>query len=200
MAEEEKALMREQMEMLTRLVGESRQMEETRTNVSQGSKEGEVKLVKLTVQDDIGSYLIMFERVMRAYEVKENWSAVKLAPQLTGKAQQAYAAMRAEDAGTYKLLKEAILCRYDISDETYRQRFREMVKKEDKTVSELAVRLDDLLQKWTKDCKTVAEVRDLMVCEQLLNVLPRDLKIWVSERKPKMSTEAADMADNYVRA
>eukprot|EP00731_Ephydatia_muelleri_P012036 Em0006g930a len=188
------------MEMLTRLVGESRQMEETRTNVSQGSKEGEVKLVKLTVQDDIGSYLIMFERVMRAYEVKENWSAVKLAPQLTGKAQQAYAAMRAEDAGTYKLLKEAILRRYDISDETYRQRFREMVKKEDKTVSELAVRLDDLLQKWTKDCKTVAEVRDLMVCEQLLNVLPRDLKIWVSERKPKTSTEAADMADNYVRA
>ncbi|KAL5489194.1 hypothetical protein EMCRGX_G018260 [Ephydatia muelleri] len=199
-AEEEKALMREQMEMLTRLVGESRQVEETRTNVSQGSKEGEAKLVKLTVQDDIESYLVTFERVMRAYEVKENRWAVKLAPQLTGKAQQAYAAMRAEDAGTYQLLKEAILRRYDISDETYRQRFRETVKKEDETVSELAVRLDDLLQKWTKDCKTVAEVRDLMVREQLLNALPRDLKIWVSERKPKTSTEAADMADNYVRA
>ena len=28
-------------------------------------------------------------------------------------------------------------------------------------------------------------------------ILPRDLKIWVSERKPKMSTETADMADNY---
>eukprot|EP00731_Ephydatia_muelleri_P013583 Em0007g893a len=199
-AEEEKALMREQMEMLTRLVGESRQVEETRTNVSQGSKEGEAKLVKLTVQDDIESYLVTFERVMRAYEVKENRWAVKLAPQLTGKAQQAYAAMRAEDAGTYQLLKEAILRRYDISDETYRQRFRETVKKEDETVSELAVRLYDLLQKWTKDCKTVAEVRDLMVREQLLNALPRDLKIWVSERKPKTSTEAADMADNYVRA
>ena len=124
----------------------------------------------------------------------------KAAPQLTGKAQQAYAAMRAEDAGTYQLLKEAILRRYDVSDETYRQRFRETVKKEDETVSELAVRLDDLLQKWTKDCKTVAEVRDLMVREQLLNALPRDQKIWVSERKPKTSTEAADMADNYVRA
>eukprot|EP00731_Ephydatia_muelleri_P020019 Em0012g844a len=117
-----------------------------------------------------------------------------------GKAQQAYAAMRAEDAGTYQLLKEVILRRYDILDETYRQRFRETVKKEDETVSELAVRLDDLLQKWTKDCKTVAEVRDLMVREQLLNALPRDLKIWVSERKPKTSTEAADMADNYVWA
>ena len=149
--EEEKALMREQMEMLTRLVGESRQVEETRTNVSQGSKEGEAKL---TVQDDIESYLITFERVMRAYEVKESRWAVKLAPQqLTGKAQQAYAAMRADDAGTYQLLKEAILRRYDISDETYRQRFRETVKKEDETVSELAVRLDDLLQNGQKTAK-----------------------------------------------
>ena len=53
---------------------------------------------------------------------EERW-AVKLAPQLTGKAQQAYAAMKVEDAGTYRLLKEAILRQYDISEETYRQRF-----------------------------------------------------------------------------
>ena len=71
MAEEEKALMREQMEILTRLVGEYRQVEEMRTNVSQGSKEGEAKPVKLRVQDGIKSYLITFERVMRMYEVKE---------------------------------------------------------------------------------------------------------------------------------
>ena len=90
----------------------------------------------------------------RAYEVKENRWAVKLAPQLTGKAQQAYAAMRAEDAGTYQLLKESILCRYDISDETYRQRFRETVKKEDETVSELAIRLDDLLLKTAKPLRS----------------------------------------------
>ena len=38
-----------------------------------------------------------------------------------------------------------------------------------------------------------------LVREQLLNALPRDLKMWVSELKPKTSTEAADMADNYVR-
>ena len=57
---------------------------------------------------------------MRAYEVKEERWAVKLAPQLTGKAQLAYAAMKMEDAGRYDKLKEAILRRYDISEETYR--------------------------------------------------------------------------------
>ena len=74
---------------------------------------------------------------MRAYEVKEKRWAVKLAPQLTGKAQQAYAAMKVEDAGTYRLLKEAILRRYDISEETYRQRFRDAERKDSESVSEL---------------------------------------------------------------
>ena len=55
---------------------------------------------------------------------------MKLAPQLTGKAQQAYAAMKMENGGRYDKFKEAILQRYDISEETYRQRFREPSKKE----------------------------------------------------------------------
>ena len=79
---------------------------------------------------------------------------MKIAPQLTGKAQQAYAAMKAEDAGNYQLVKKAILRRYDISEKTYRQRFRDAVMK-DEMVSELDVRLTDLFLKWTKGCKTV---------------------------------------------
>eukprot|EP00731_Ephydatia_muelleri_P003022 Em0001g3022a len=62
---------------------------------------------------------------------EERW-AVKLAPYMTGKAQLAYAAMRAEDTGSYRCLKDAILRRY-ISEETYRRRFREAVKKEEET-------------------------------------------------------------------
>ena len=119
----EKNQMREQMEMLRRVVEESRRPEEPRMRPT----EGEAKLVKLTEQDDIESYLTTFERIMRAYEVKDERWAVKIAPQLTGKAQQAYAAMKAEDAGNYQLVKEAILRRYDISEQTYRQRFRDAV-------------------------------------------------------------------------
>ena len=192
--------MREQMEMLRKLVEDSRRTEETRTPAGRAGKEGEAKLVKLSEQDDIEAYLTTFERVMRAYEIKEERWAVKLAPYLTGKAQLAYAAMRAEDTGSYRCLKDAILRRYDISEETYRRRFREAVKKEEETVSELTVRLNDLLQKWTKECKTVEDIRDMMVQEQLLDALPRELKIWVAERKPKTSKEAAELADNYLRA
>lgn len=89
----ERTQMKEQMEMLRRLMEDTRQASEARASTSRNPSEGEIKLVKLSEQDDIEAYLTTFERVMRAYEVKEERWAVKLAPQLTGKAQQAYAAM-----------------------------------------------------------------------------------------------------------
>ena len=73
--------------------------------------------------------------------------SVGTSSQLTGKAQQAYAAMPQSSAGKYADLKAAILRRYDINEETYRQRFRGVAHKENKTYRELAVRLMDLLTK-----------------------------------------------------
>ena len=48
----------------------------------------------------------------------------KPALQLAWCAQQAYASIRAEDGLVYTEVKKAILTRYDIIQETYRQRFR----------------------------------------------------------------------------
>jgi len=74
-----------------------------------------VKLTKLTDSDDIESYLTTFERMMTAYNVPNSRWAFKLAPQLSGKAQKAYAAMESEQATDYAQVKEAILRRYDIN-------------------------------------------------------------------------------------
>ena len=56
---------------------------------------------------------------MQVYEVDPARWAFKLAPQLTGRAQQAYAALPAAEIGDYERLKDAILRRYDISEETH---------------------------------------------------------------------------------
>ena len=116
--------MRGQMEVMRKLVEDSRKAAETRTPADQEQvgREGEAKLVKLSEQNSIEAYLTTFQRVMHAYEIKEEQWAVKLAPYLTGKAQLAYAAMRAEDTDSYSCLKEAILQRYDIYEEMYAMR------------------------------------------------------------------------------
>jgi hypothetical protein len=73
------------------------------------------------------------------------------------------AGMGADEAKDYAKLKRAILRRYDINDESYRQQFRAAVKKSDETNRELVARLNDLAGKWMKtnddkrhDCERAA--------------------------------------------
>lgn len=57
--------------------------------------------------------------------------AFKIAPNLAGKAPLAYAAMNSDDAKDYELVKEtAVLQRYNINTEMYRQRSRTTKKQE----------------------------------------------------------------------
>ena len=44
------------------------------------------------------------------------------------------------------------------------------------------------------------KLRDLVVKEQFLNVLPSGVHMWVNERKPKTSAEAVALADDYLQA
>ena len=125
--------------------------------------------------------------------------AYRLAPQLTGRAQQAYAAMPAGEAGDYEALKVAILKCYDISEETYRQRFREATLKETETYRELAIRLTDTLTKWMKErSHSVEAVLEQVAIEQFMSKLPREVHIWVQEKKPDTVLQAGQLSDDYV--
>ena len=156
--------------------------------------------MKLTEEDDIEAYLTTFERLLVVYEVKKEHWAFRFAPQLVGKAQQAYAGMSVADAGDYEKLKAAALRRYDITEESYRQRFRSTKLKAGESVTESLARIRDLAGKWMKSAKTKEEVIDLVLMEQLLMMLPENVRLFVKERKPKTSAEASKLADDYIVA
>ena len=69
--------------------------------------------------DAIEAYLTTFKRQMKVYEIEKARWVFKLAPQLSGRAQQVYITMDTKDASNYNKLKEEILKRYDITDESY---------------------------------------------------------------------------------
>ena len=85
--------------------------------------------------------------MMAVYSVEEESWAYKLVPLLTGKAQQAYAAMKPEDAGKYPEVKATVLRQYDINEETYWQRFRSTTHQEGEFYSEVITHLGDLVKK-----------------------------------------------------
>ena len=137
---------------------------------------------------------------MSAYSIPEDRWSFKLAPQLVGKAQQAYAAMNPDEAGNYEQLKAAILRRYGINEEGYRQRFRQARKKQEESNKEFATRLQDLTNKWMQECTSMEELKDHIVMEQLIDTLPSAVRIYVKEHKPKTSEEAGELADDYIQA
>ena len=59
------------------------------------------KLTKLTEEDDVEAYLTTFEQMMAMFGVERTRWAYMLAPQLTGRAQKAFAAMGEDQAGNY---------------------------------------------------------------------------------------------------
>ena len=186
--------MHKQMELLHHLVSENaapaRRVRETDA----------VKLTWLSDSDDIEAYLTTFERMMGAYDIAKECWPFKLTPQLTGKAQQAYAALPPDGARDYDEVKAAILRRYNINEETYRQRFRSLKVREGEAPRELVTRLTHLATRWTRECTSKKELLDLMIKEQLLRMLPEDVRIWVNKRKPKNSQEAGELAENYLQA
>ena len=96
---------------------------------------------------------------------------------------------------------QAILHRFDINEETYRQRFRSVRRTGTESYAELGVRLTDLFNKWTEvaegDAKKLAE---MVIQEQLVANMPQDLQVWIRERKPSSVKEAAKWADDYIMA
>eukprot|EP00731_Ephydatia_muelleri_P026771 Em0018g871a len=187
--------MQTHMAALMKLVEDSQ-----KAKVVSPKRELSVKLVPLSDKDDIEAYLVTFERVMTAQKVEESCWSQYLAPQLTGKAQLAFAALPGEDSGNYEAIKTAILQRYDITEEAYRRRFRGITRGSGETNRELSVKLMDLLRKWMKSCTSMEEIQELIGMEQFLNTLPANKRLWVMERKPKTCIQAGELVDEYEHA
>ena len=159
----------------------------------------DVKLVPLSAKDDIEAYLVTFERIISAHEIRKNQWPNHLAPQLTGKAKLAFAAMSSTEAKDYDAIKAAILARFDVNEETYRRRFRSAVKQRDETYRELSIRLLDLQNKWLRNCTTVKDIATAICLEQFYDTLPMDVRTWVQDKKPNTCQKAGELADEYVQ-
>lgn len=127
----------------------------------------EPKLQKLTSDDDIEHFLVTFERIAAACRWPQRDWVFRLIPLLTGKARSAYVNMDVDESLDYDEVKGAILKKYDINPDTYRQRFRSLHVQPDESPKELYVRLKELYGKWIQPKgKTVQEIGELIILEQ----------------------------------
>ena len=99
----------------------------------------------------------------------------------------------------YDTVKGAILRRYEINEETYRQRFRTDRKKGEESYREYADRLGDHFSRWVAS-QSIEIEKLVKKIEQFISDVPEDLRIWLRERKPESWRRAASLADDYALA
>ncbi|CAL9689797.1 unnamed protein product [Knipowitschia caucasica] len=109
--------------------------------------------------------------------------------------------MDEERAHTYSDLKDALLTKFDISPETYRQKFRTVTIPAGENPAETYHRLKGLYRRWIRpEQHTKEQIGEQIILEQLLRVFPADIRTWVKEHKPTQGLAAAKLAQQYLNA
>ena len=83
-----------------------------------------VVLPKFSEGNDIEVFFTSFEKLAKSYGWEKTEWAIRLVPQLSGKALEAYSRMAVSSSNDYELVKQAVLERYGLNALAYRDKFR----------------------------------------------------------------------------
>ena len=122
---------------------------------------------------------------------------------LKGHALDVYALLPSDKALDYNVLKDALLKRYDMTEDGYKRKFRSCRPEQGETFSQFTVRLSGYLLRWLEMSltpNTFEGLFDLVMRDQLLHICNRDLTLFLKERTPKSVDNMAELADQFREA
>lgn len=148
---------------------------------------------------DPDTFFTLFERVAAARGWPDAEKILLLQCVLTGKAQEAYSAVCAQENLTYACVKSAVLKAYQLTAEAYRQRFRQWVKQDRQTHVEFVNELMTHFKRWctAAGVATLEKLSDLIILEQFKNALSGQVVTYLNEREPDNVIKAAELADDF---
>ncbi len=157
----------------------------SRTNIPASSRD-KIKLSFLEDKDDIETFLSHFERVAHINKWgEEEWGA-RLAPLLKGKAREAYVTLPVEESNDYEAIKNALLKRYRLTAQTYRQKFRSARPESNEEDHVYWERLETWLQRWiTLSEKKEVDLKWMLIAERFLETQPLEKARFIREREPQ---------------
>ncbi|KAJ8333535.1 hypothetical protein SKAU_G00415430 [Synaphobranchus kaupii] len=150
-------------------------------------------------EEDADTFFEAFEIVAREMEWPDTKWALLVQSSLAGKAQVAFAALDPRVGLNYEELKKAVLAAYGGVPESYRQRFRNLKRRNGESYLDVGRRLSIAFDRWLAAGKVFdySELRELMLVEQFKNSVPREVEVYLSERQVNKLVEASQMADAF---
>ena len=98
----------------------------------------------------------------------------------------------------YQELKNALLKTYYLTEEGYHEKFRKCRPEPEETLDQFIFRIKLYLEKWdelTNIDATFDGLKNLIIKEQVIDLCPRDLSIYLQERAPRTLDELSKIAE-----
>lgn len=158
------------------------------------------QLPPFVVGEDMAKYLVKFEHVCERNAIERSLWAQNLLALLPGEVSDVITCLSREAFESYDEVKEALLRRYKLSPEAFRQRFR-YAKRGNESHVEFAFRLKADLVEWLKG-EDVYDDRDKVVeciaLEQFYRCIEDDVKLWLQDKLGEVQlNKAAELAEEY---
>ncbi|CAN7947213.1 unnamed protein product [Ixodes hexagonus] len=154
------------------------------------------------VGQDMGLYLVNFERACGRAHFNQDFWARRFLSVLPCEAAGVIARLSAEDSDDYECVKSCLLKKYRLSAEAFRQKFRSVTKKSEVSYAEFAYELRSYLIEWMKVTESYDDkekILEVVALEQFYKTLPGPMRTWIQDKTGVDSVyKAADLADELV--
>ena len=151
-------------------------------------------------KDNVETWFKQFELFAAEYELSAEQKARRIFFFLKGKSRELYDRMSEEDKSDYDEVKATILKGFNLTAEDYRIKFRTSRRQGNESHKEIVHRLATYFDKWTKLSgieEAPEEIMFLMMSEQIYNVLPHDLVVYLKDRQPEDLKSLIQIIEHY---
>ncbi|XP_029140373.1 zinc finger protein 436-like [Protobothrops mucrosquamatus] len=112
-----------------------------------------------------------------------------------------YQSLEGEDGEGDEKAKEDLPDQEDVSSEIQRKRFRHLCYRELEGPRKVCGRLRDLCSQWLKPKQcTKEQLLEMVILEQFLAILPKEMQSWVKEGGPESCVQAVALAEDFLRS
>ena len=153
--------------------------------------------------DKMDSYLTRFE----SYALSNKWDPSMwtsyLSALLKGRALEVFVRLSRDDQSDYGQIKEALLTNFDLTERSFRKKFRDCRPEKAETFRQFSGRLASNLDKWlglAKVEKTYEAVCDFLARDQFLDCCSHELYLYLKPKPFKVLGELAHEADLFADA
>ena len=153
--------------------------------------------------DKMDSYLTRF----KSYALSNKWDpsmwASYLSALLKGRALEVFVRLSRDDQSDYGQIKEALLTNFDLTERSFRKKFRDCRPEKAETFRQFSGRLASYLDKWlglAKVEKTYEAVCDFLARDQFLDCCSHELYLYLKPKPFKVLGELAHEADLFADA